>query len=413
MSAAHVVTVGAGHLVGGDDASGLIVARALAAEGLHVASREVVDEDENALEAALGAVTSSTRSVIVVLASPGGSAGEIVRRVLARLLGARLVLSERLLALLEDDFARRGQAMPRRVDRLALLPQGAQIWPGPEGEPGWALETPSGLVAVLPLGSAHLAQVVESHLRPAARERLGIGGATLLRTLRTAGLSPADAEERLGRWLGKEGPVEVSCTPVDADVWVRLRARAPSRALAEAELAPVEAAVRGALGADCYGADEEKIEVVVGRLLVERGLTLSLAESCTGGLVGSRLTDIPGSSRYFGLGLVVYSNQAKEELLGVPGHLLRAHGAVSASVTEAMARGACRVGHSSHGLAVTGIAGPEGGTPDKPVGTVFVAAAAPLGVRVERFRFAGGREAVRWQSAQAALDMLRRTLLTA
>jgi nicotinamide-nucleotide amidase len=148
----------------------------------------------------------------------------------------------------------------------------------------------------------------------------------------------------------------------------------------------------------------------VGTLLRERGLAVSTAESCTGGLVAHRLTNVPGSSRYVERGVVVYSNEAKEELLGVPGDLLRAHGAVSAPVAEAMARGICRVGNTACGIAVTGIAGPDGGSREKPVGTVFIAVASPRGVEVRRFRFPGGRGAVKWQSAQAALDMLRRAL---
>jgi nicotinamide-nucleotide amidase len=153
------------------------------------------------------------------------------------------------------------------------------------------------------------------------------------------------------------------------------------------------------------------LEVVIGRLLVERGLSVAVAESCTGGLLGHRLTSVAGSSRYFERGVIVYSNRAKEEMLGVPESLLVAHGAVSAPVAEAMAAGICRISGSPCGLAVTGIAGPDGGTPTKPVGTVFIAAAWPLGSRVRHFQFAGGREAVKWQSAQSALDMLRRGLL--
>ncbi len=164
-------------------------------------------------------------------------------------------------------------------------------------------------------------------------------------------------------------------------------------------------------GEDCYGQDGEPLEAVVGRLLLERRLTVSLAESCTGGLVAHRLTNIPGSSRYVERGVIVYSNRAKEELLGVPEPLLRAHGAVSAPVAEAMATGICRLSGSPCGLAVTGIAGPDGGTEAKPVGTVFIATAGPSGTEVKRFRFAGDREAIKWQSAQAALDLLRRRLL--
>ena len=414
MSQAWIVTVGAAQLGAADDPAGLLVARALQADGVPVASRQVVDEDETAVEEALrGALEAA--SLVVVLAHPGGSGGEVVRRALSRLTGSRLVLNDKMLALLENDFARRGQAMPRRLDRLALLPQGAVLWPG-AGEPAWVLESKRAVVAVLPAGSAGLASLVDQHLRPLARQRSGAGESTVLRTLHTTGLAPAEAEERLGRWLGPDGPVAVSCVQVDGDVWVQLRARAASRAAAEAALAPIEREVREALGPDCWGQDEETLEAVVGRLLLDRRLTVSMAESCTGGLVGHRLTNVAGSSRYVERGVVVYSNQAKEQLLGVPEEMLRAHGAVSAPVAEAMAAGICRMSGSGCGIAVTGIAGPDGGTPTKPVGTVFIAAAAPgpdgSRIVVRRFRFPGGREAVKWQSSQAALDLLRRALLS-
>jgi nicotinamide-nucleotide amidase len=411
-SQAWIVTVGAARLGAADDPAGSMVARALLAEGVPVASRQIVDDDEAAVEEALrGAVEAA--SLVVVLAQPGGSSGELVRRALSRISGARLSLNDKLLALLEEDFARRGQAMPRRLDRLALVPQGATLWLA-AGEPAWTLEVNRAVVAVLPASSASLGSLVDTHLRPLARQRLGAGESTVFRTLQTTGLSPADVEERLGRWLGADSAVAVSCVPVDGDVWVQLRARAASRSAAAAALAPVEREVRQALGIDCWGGDEDTMEVVVGRLLLERHLTVSMAESCTGGLVGHRLTNIAGSSRYVERGVVVYSNEAKQQLLGVPEAMLREHGAVSAPVAEAMAAGICRISGSPCGIAVTGIAGPDGGTPTKPVGTVFIAAAVPGAdgprITVRRFRFPGGREAVKWQSSQAALDLLRRAL---
>jgi nicotinamide-nucleotide amidase len=409
---AWIVTVGAARLAAADDPAGSMVARALLAEGLPVASRQIVDDDEGAVEETLRGATEAA-SLVVVLSQPGGSSGEVVRRALSRISGARLVLNDKLLGLLEEEYARRGQAMPRRLDRLALLPQGAVLWPA-AGEPGWVLEANRAAVAVLPAGSTALASLVDGELRPLARQRLGAGESTVLRTLYTTGLSPAEVEERLGRWLGGDAAVAVSCVPVDGDVWVQLRARAASRSAAEVALAPVEREIRDALGVDCWGRDGDTMEVVVGRLLLERRLTVSMAESCTGGLVGHRLTNIAGSSRYVERGVVVYSNEAKQELLGVPEAMLREHGAVSAPVAEAMAAGICRVSGSPCGIAVTGIAGPDGGTPTKPVGTVYIAAAVPgtNGPRIEvrRCRFPGGREAVKWQSSQAALDLLRRAL---
>jgi PncC family amidohydrolase len=408
MTVAHVLTVTAAPL-SADDPGGRRVARALLGEGMPVASRQVVDEDEGALELALGAALGA-RGLVVVLASQGGSGGEIVRRALARLTGARLVLNPKLRALLEDDFARRGQAMPHRLDRLALLPQGALLLPAPSGEPAWTLPAREAVVVVLPLASPHLAALIRERVRPLARRRL-LGGVSLLRALHTTGISAADVDERLGPWLGKAGAVTVSSGLIDGDVEVRILAHGPSREAALGDLEPVEAAVRSALGEDCYGSDEDTLEAVIGRVLIERALTVAVAESCTGGLLGDRLTNVPGSSRYFGRGVIAYSNRAKEEMLAVPAPLLRAHGAVSAPVAEAMATAVRRLSGTACGLAATGIAGPEGGTPGKPVGTVFVAAASPAGVSIRHCRFPVGREAVKWQAAQSALDMLRRALL--
>lgn len=406
MSLAHVLTVADG---AADDRAARDVARALAAEGTLVASRQVVDPSEAAIEPALrGPIEGG--GLTVVLTEPGGSAGELVPRVVARLTGARLVLNEQRLALLKASFAQRGQAMPRRLDRLGLLPKGAELLSSaPDGWDGWSLAGKSGVVVVLPLGSPHLGSMVRDFLKapagPPAAEAL------VQRVLLTTGLSAADAEARVGSWLGKEGDVTVSCVPVEGDVHVRLLGRGANRALAEAALALVEAEVRAALDADCYGQDDDLLEKVVGRLLLERGWTVSVAESCTGGLLGHRLTNIAGSSRYVERGVIVYSNRAKEDLLGVPEPLLRAHGAVSAPVAQAMAAGICRISGSPCGLAVTGIAGPDGGSAEKPVGTVYIGCATPAGVETLRCRFTGDRVAIKWQSSQAALDMLRRRLV--
>jgi nicotinamide-nucleotide amidase len=232
------------------------------------------------------------------------------------------------------------------------------------------------------------------------------------RTLRTAGVSLGDVEERLAEWLGRtDSGTIVTVVPGgaggDFDVSVRITARGPGAA---DSVARVEPQIAGILGEDCYGHDDETLEAVVGRLLRERGLTLSVAESCTGGLLGHRLTEIPGSSAYFERGMLVYSNQAKQDLLGVPEAILRAHGAVSAPCAEAMARGVCARSGNPVGIAVTGVAGPDGGSPQKPVGTVFIGVAVAGDVAARRFQFSGDRSAIKWQSTQMALDMLRRKL---
>lgn len=399
MSAVRLVAVGAG---AGSDATAPVHA-VLVAAGVPVAGRVLVDDDEAALEQALAA-----DGLAVVVAGPGGSAGDVVRRVIARVSGTRLVLHERMLAALQEAHRRRDRPLPRRAERLALLPQGASVWPTEVGDPVWALEGGRVAFVVVPPGepSPAVAEALVDFARVVAGAR-----PVVTRTLRTVGAGLDDIEERLAEWLGHtDGDVSVATVPADGEVWVRLRARGASAEEASAALARVEPRVAAALGEDCYGRDADTLEQVVGRLLVARGLTLSVAESCTGGLLGHRLTNVAGSSAYFERGVVVYSNRAKQELLGVPDDILRTHGAVSAPCAEAMARGICERSGSACGLAVTGIAGPDGGTAQKPVGTVFFGVAVAGKVTSRRFRFAGDRVSVKWQSAQTALDLLRRNL---
>jgi nicotinamide-nucleotide amidase len=321
----------------------------------------------------------------------------------------RLTLNERMLAALEERHRRYDRPLPRRDDRLALLPQGATVWMTGDAEPGWMVDSSRGAFVVLPRGGG-IEALIGEHLVPFLTARVAGRGAVVTRVLKTAGISVGDVEERLAAWLGKEGDVTVLVTPIDGEVWVRLRTRGATTAEAAEAIAPVQAELEAALGADCYGHDADLLEEVVGRRLAARHMTLSVAESCTGGLVGHRITSIPGSSAYFERGVVVYSNRAKMELLGVPEDVLRAHGAVSAPTAEAMARGVVERSGSACGLSITGVAGPDGGSPAKPVGTVFIGLAIGDDVTSQRFRFLGDRTSVKWQSSVMALDMLRRRL---
>lgn len=282
-------------------------------------------------------------------------------------------------------------------------------WGAPGGEPGWLVEADGRGVGVLPAG-AELAALIHDHLVPHARALTAGRPAVLELALRVAGVPAAEVARRLAGWA--PGPaVEVRVAPAGGEVVVALRCRADGLEAASRLRDDAAAALAARLGSDCYGAGGDTLERVVGRLLQAQGLTLSVAESCTGGLLGHRITSVPGSSAWFERGVLVYSNRAKQELLGVPEAVLQAHGAVSAPCAEAMARGAAALGASACALAITGIAGPDGGTPAKPVGTVFVGLAVAGAVTSRRFRFTGDRAAIKWESTQAALDLLRRALL--
>ena len=406
---ARVVVVRSGEPGAGADLEALVLT--LEVSGLPVGSRTLVDCDEGSLERAL--VPGAPLTVIV--AGADGSEGDLVRRVVARVTATRLVLDDRAFSILEARHQRIDRPLPRAAERQALLPQGAVVWETAEGAPAWAVDTDAGVVAVIPRG-ADVQSTIKRDLMPFVEPRWPGLGTMLVRVLRTAGVSSADIEERLGDRLARPAPgalgeVSASLVGAEGEVWVRVQARGATAESAAAALAAAEGPLAEALGDDCYGRDGERLPEVVGRLLVERGLTVAVAESCTGGLVSDRLTDVDGSSAYFERGLVAYSNRAKQELLGVPDDILRIHGAVSAPCVEAMARGICARSGSDCAVAVTGIAGPAGGTAAKPVGTVFVAVSVKGQVEARRFAFPGDRRAVKVQAVAAALDLLRRRLL--
>jgi nicotinamide-nucleotide amidase len=397
--AVRIVSVGA-PVAGGGHPDATAIVTALAGAGLPVGAHVVIEDDETALEETL-----RVEGVTAIVADVGGSAGDSVRRVLSRLTGARLLLSERMHARLDAHYARLERPVPRAAERLALLPQGASVADG--DAPVWTLET--GACAWVVFLRGRVAGAVDPTLIDLARTRLGGRGAVAVRTFKTAGVSAEDVEERLiDRLTARD--VALTTLPGDGEVWVRVRARGATAAAAAQRLAEVEPTIVELLGADCYGRDGDTLEAVVGELLRARGQRLALAESCTGGLVGHRITGVPGSSAYFERGVMAYSNRAKVELLGVDEAILRVHGGVSAPCAEAMARLVSERTGAACGVAITGIAGPGGGTSAKPVGTVFIGLAVSGKISARRFRFSGDRASVKWQASVMALDMLRRAL---
>ncbi|HEY7142291.1 MAG TPA: nicotinamide-nucleotide amidohydrolase family protein [Methylomirabilota bacterium] len=388
----------------------LAVGRVLEREGCPVRAHRVVPDEEEAVERALR--QAATEGGLVVAVGEEDSSGTL-RQALARCLGSRLVLSGRALEALTSAYAAHGQAVPGRAEQRALVPQGATVVaPAEPGESGLLAELAEAVVLVLPAAPAVAVALARAHLLPRLA-RAGAGPIVEVRTLRLVGLDVGTAEAELQAAL--RGATGASGHVVDTggECWARVRLRADSPAAADAAFAALEPALRAAFGAAWYGVDDETLEVVVGRLLRARGLTVALAESCTGGLVGHRLTQVAGSSAYFERGFVVYSNEAKQALLGVPESVLREHGAVSAACAESMARGARERAGTDVGVSVTGIAGPDGGTPTKPVGTVFVGLADRQGAVVERHRFDRDREGNKALSAVRALDLLRRRCLEA
>jgi nicotinamide-nucleotide amidase len=258
--------------------------------------------------------------------------------------------------------------------------------------------------------------MLEALIAERLQPRSGAAG-LFRRVLKITGRSESDVDARAqpvySSWLTAPIPITTTILAVMGQIELHLTAAAPNRHAGEAALESAVQQLREALGPIVYSFDGRPLEAVIGELLRAKRLTVSVAESCSGGLLASRITDVPGSSDYFDRGAVCYSNRAKEEWLGVPGALIAAHGAVSEPVASSMADGIAERSGSNVGIGITGIAGPGGGTPEKPVGTVVIAVTAPSAKQVRTFQFLGGRDMVKFQSAQAAMNMLRLILLDA
>jgi competence/damage-inducible protein CinA-like protein len=396
------------------DTNSLFITGQLNALGIDVALKMVIGDDRDELAAALRAALARV-DLVVCSGGLGPTDDDVTRDVVAHVLNRPLSEDEEIAARLRARFASRGLQMPDINRRQAMVPAGARVIVNSNGTaPGLWLDDGDRVILLLP-GPPRELQPMMMQLAEGGLKDRAAGSALVRRVLRITGRTESHTEEAVrplyGEWAGARIPVMATILASLGQIELHLSARAPLRADAEASLDAASLQVVDRLGLDVYSRDGRALEEVVGDLLVEHRLRVAVAESCTGGLIASRLTDVPGSSRYVDRGVVVYANEAKTELVGVPPALIAEHGAVSEPVAIAMAEGIRVRARTEVGIGVTGIAGPGGGTPDKPVGTVAIAAALPDRTRSRVFRFIGGREMVKFQASQAALDMVRRSLL--
>ncbi len=397
------------------DTNSLFITEQLNLLGIEVKAKAVVGDERAELEHVFRSFLARA-DLVVFCGGLGPTDDDLTREVVAAVLDRALAEDEAITAHLRARFATRNlpMPMPESNRRQAMVPRGGRVIANARGSaPGLWIEHDDRLVLLLPGPPRELRPMLTDLVEGPLKERGG-GVSLVRRVVRVAGRIESHVDEALHplyqQWERATPPVAATILAVLGSIELHLSTRAPSREAAMNALESAVAETIGVLGRDVYSVDGRRLEAVVGDLLVERGLRIGVAESCTGGLIASRLTDIPGSSRYVDQAIVVYSNEAKTELLGVPSDLLREHGAVSEPVALAMAEGIRTRARAGVGVGVTGIAGPSGGTPDKPVGTVVISAMTDRDRRVRTFRFFGEREQVKFQASQAALDMVRRML---
>ena len=376
----------------------------------------VADERADIADALLRAVARA--DIVLVSGGLGPTRDDLTIEVLAETFGRKLLLDEASLAELRAFFARFGREMAAINEKQAWFPEGAEILANPIGTaPGAMLEVErkdraAALIFCMPGVPRELYKMMDEQVMPRIAKKRRVIAFARAALLRTFGIGESDLDQRL-RALALPPGVDLGFRTQFPDNHVRPVARAATLEEADEKLQRVVAAIREQLGALVYGDGDETLEAVVVRRLTEGGRTLATAESCTGGMIAELMTAVPGSSAVFRGGVVAYANEAKTALLGVPAELLAEHGAVSDPVVRAMAEGARVRFAADYAVATTGIAGPAGGTADKPVGLLYVAFASAEGTESRELFFAFDRERNRRLGAQVALDWVRRHLLGA
>lgn len=378
--------------------------------GIEVKLKTIVGDDRSRLEETIRDALKRS-DIVLSTGGLGPTEDDITRTVSAQAVGRELVYLEELEQDLRDRFKRWGREMPEINKRQAFIVDGAEVLPNPNGSAvGMLIEIENKIFGILPGPPRENQPMFTNFILPKLREKAG-EIYVKRRLLRVSGIGESAVDEAIAPIYKSYSNVETSILFNKSEIELHLSAQSKSETEADAILDELANKITEKLGIAVFAMKGEKMEEVIGNLLKEHKKTLSIAESCTGGLVGRRVTEVSGSSDYFIEGAICYANEAKIRSLSVPKELIEKHGAVSAEVAEAMARGMREKSQTDYAISVTGIAGPSGGTEEKPVGLVFIGYADETQAKSFKILLPGDRYLIRWRASQAALDYLRRQLL--
>ncbi|MGC2420592.1 MAG: competence/damage-inducible protein A [Candidatus Acidiferrales bacterium] len=392
------------------DTNSLFLTSELNQLGIRVIHKAVVGDTREEMRSSFRHALDRAE-VVVSSGGLGPTDDDRTRETVAELLGRKLRRDDALLRHIQARFRRSGRVMAEINVRQAMVPEGATILPNPRGTaPGLWLEDGGHILILLPGVPGELRAMFDAEVKPRLA-RLGTSERLFTRDLRVTGLAESEVEQRVSPLYAVYPETETTILAAPTGIQLHPRLWSSDAAKAEVQLDEMSERMALALGEYLYSARGETLEEVVGRALTENRATIAVAESCTGGMVAERLTNVPGSSAYFIGGVVCYGNEVKTSVAGVPPELIESKGAVSSEVALALADGIRKRMGATLGVGVTGIAGPSGGTPEKPVGLVYIGIADERGAREKSFRFLGDRDQIRQRATQAALDMVRRYFL--
>jgi competence/damage-inducible protein CinA-like protein len=408
---AEIITVGDELLIGQViNTNQAYIAERLNLIGIHVAAMMTVGDRIDEIVSAFDEARERWQ-VVVVTGGLGPTHDDVTKNALCRLFDTDLVTNESLRDHIAVLLGRRNIAWNPSAEDQARVPRRATILPNPVGTaPGMLFRDGGKFFIVLPGVPYEMKEIIDGSVIPLLKSSFS-GTAICHRTLRTTGIAESMLAQKLGKLDDLLDRVSLAFLPSPTGVRLRLSAHDTDEQQAMERIRSAEEKIRNKVGRYIYGTETEELEEVLGRLLADRKVTIAVAESCTGGHIADRLTNVSGSSAYFERGVVTYSNASKTALLNVPPALIERHGAVSREVAEAMAVGVRLSAGTDLGLSTTGIAGPTGGTPEKPVGLVWVGYADAAGTIAQKFQFGDGRIRFKERAAQAALECARRRIL--
>jgi nicotinamide-nucleotide amidase len=411
MLTAEIIAIGSELLTPDrSDTNSLWLTEKLNSIGIEVKLKTIVGDDDARLEETIKDALKRSR-VVIMTGGLGPTEDDITRKVAARALGRRLKLDEKVLEEISARFLSFGRSMPQINSRQAMVIEAAEVLSNPNGTaPGMYIEHDNRAVVLLPGPPREMRPMYETFVQPKLAAKAG-DVRVVRRVLRVAGMGESALDERIAPVYTQYKNPQTTILFNRSEIEIHLTAQAKTEQEAELLLDGLAGQIEERLGHSIFAFRGEKMEEVVGLRLAVGGFTLAVAESCTGGLIAERLTEVPGSSVYFMEGIVAYSNEAKTRTLGVDADLIERYGAVSAEVAEAMAEGVRNRAETDFGLSVTGIAGPGGGSHEKPVGLVYIALADDAHTEHRKLQLPGDRHLIRWRASQAALDLLRRRLI--
>ena len=349
--------------------------------------------------------------IIIATGGLGPTVDDLTLEMIAQATEKKLIVNPAVLKDIKDHFHQRHIPMPKANIRQALIPEGAKALKNEVGTaPGLIIPYDKKVLIALPGVPAEMKPMLERDVIPYLAKNFKGAGLILSRTIKTTGLAESQVNQKIKDILKLKPPVTVGIYVHTESIDLNITAKAKNRRQAERLIDQVERKIRRRLKEYIFGVDEETLEAVVARALHKKRKTVAICESCTGGLISKRFTNISGSSKYFLLGIIAYSDKMKQSLVGVHRETLKKYGSVSKEVAKILAKNIQQIAQTDLGLGITGIAGPGGSTKEKPVGLVYIALATPRKILCQEFHFHGARAAVRLRASQATLDMLRQYL---